>query len=128
MSHFFLHKVPVQVPLCALLFGPHLAFSFAPFQSYIHMCPLFVLCTFFVHTPLALFASQYYLKVCLLNICAPTLDNALHLPHVVYYITVPDLLSWNPFYFIVRCVADIVYKCFLAAPTGSVRGLRLCWV
>jgi len=89
------------------------------------MCPLFVLCTFFVHTPLASFASQYYLKVFLLNICTPTLDNALHLPYMVYYISQSDLLSCNPLLFHSLTCGWHCLQMFLAASTESVRYLRL---
>ena len=57
------------------------------------MGPLLLLGTFFVHGSLASFASQYYLKAFLLNIHAPTLYDALHLPNMLYYIIALGLFT-----------------------------------
>ena len=47
------------------------------------------------------------------------------IPKIWYYIIVLDLMTRNPFYFIVRRVADVVYKCFTPAAAESVRMFKV---
>jgi len=42
-----------------------------------------------------------------------------------YYIILLDLLTRSPFYFVVRCQPDVVYKCFTPAAAESVRMFKV---